>query len=122
MSPFPLNPDAPILIVDDEFFVLLGLQDALEDMGFKTIITAATMQEGLDVLREQRPEFAFLDVNLGREKSLDLARALQSVGVPFAFVTGYDRSVLEGEFMEVAILSKPLHAAVLGTVVAVAET
>lgn len=121
MSAIALPAEAPILIVDDEFLVLWGLQDALEKMGFQTIVTAASARAGREAMMKNDLEFAFLDINLGHEKSFDLARDLKAAGVPFAFVTGYGRSRLNGAFDEVAVLSKPVDPAALAKTVAVID-
>lgn len=113
MSAVALSSEAPILIVDDEFLVLWILQDALEKMGFRSIVTASSAREGREAMNKNGLGFAFLDVNLGSEKSFDLARDLEAAGVPFAFVTGYGREGVEGGFDEVAVLSKPVDLGAL---------
>lgn len=120
MPAHKIPADAPILIVDDEFLVLWSLQDALEQQGFCAIQTAANTRAALGLLNSQTFSFAFLDVNLGQEKSFDVARALQSQGVPFAFVTGYGRSGLDGQFEGAQVLSKPLDPRALRQTIEVA--
>ncbi len=116
-----LSADAPILVVDDEFLVLWNLQEVLERMGFRSILAASSVQAGLKYLNEPQLSFAFLDVNLGSEKSFALAEALQAEGIPFAFVTGYDRSVLEGRFEDVPVLGKPVDIDALSSVISLAD-
>ena len=50
-----------------------------------------------------------LDVRLGSESSLPLARDLASLGVPLLFVTGnVDGEELKQEFPDAQVLSKPV--------------
>lgn len=121
MIPNRLPSDAPILIVDDEYFVLWALQDALAQLGFEKVLTASNTQEGVSKIQEHAVQFAFLDVNLGLEKSFPLAEQLEDENVPYAFITGYDRSVLEGKFEHVPVLSKPLNHRALAETLRVAE-
>ena len=37
-----------------------------------------------------------------------MPRALSKRGIPFAFVTGYDKNAIPGEFAHIACLEKPL--------------
>ena len=47
-------------------------------------------------------------MNLGQGPSFDLARTLSERAVPFAFVTGYDRSTIPEEFASVVRFEKPV--------------
>jgi hypothetical protein len=54
--------------------------------------------------------FALLDVNLGSDNSLPIARSLIASGVPFAFGTGYGEALALPEAMtNTPIVSKPYH-------------
>jgi NtrC-family two-component system response regulator AlgB len=63
----PLN----LLVIDDEGSLRRTLRTALESMGHR-VADAATGTQGLDALRRQRFDLAFLDLRLGRENGLDL--------------------------------------------------
>jgi DNA-binding NtrC family response regulator len=121
MNTHYLPADAPILIIDDEFLVLWSLQDELEQLGFHSIYTASNVDASLAMVNDQEFSFAFLDVNLGDQKSFPIARALEKRGIPFAFVTGYGRAGLEGKFEEAAVIHKPVSRASLDKVVAIAH-
>jgi CheY-like chemotaxis protein len=66
------------------------------------------VREALVVIERQQPEVAILDINLGETTSLPVAGALQRLGVPFIFATGYGEgtSIPEG-FADVPIVRKP---------------
>lgn len=51
---------ALILVVDDEFSVAEVLQSALSDSGHE-VVTAVNGKQGLDRLRERRPDLVLLD-------------------------------------------------------------
>lgn len=121
MDRLNLPPDAAILIIDDEFLVLWALQDELEQLGFNQIRTASNVESSLELVGATEFDFAFLDVNLGDQKSFPIARALEEKGVPFAFVTGYGRAGLEGRYQDATVLPKPVSRGALKEVLAVAE-
>ena len=57
---------------------------------------------------------ALLDVNLGSDNSLPIARSLIAGGVPFAFGTGYGEALALPEAMtNTPIVSKPYHRTAL---------
>lgn len=109
-TPTSLNPDARILLIDDEFLVLWALHDALEDIGFQSIRTAGNVRDALAAIAEESFHFAFLDVNLGTEKSFPIASELELKGVPYAFVTGYGSGGIDEPFRHVRVLTKPVDA------------
>lgn len=117
MMPLRLPSDASILVIDDEFLVLWALQDELERLGFSHIQTASSVGKSLELVESGQFDFAFLDVNLGDQKSFPVAEALEEKSVPFAFVTGYGRAGLEGKFTEAIVLPKPVNRNALTEVV-----
>ncbi|MCL4069453.1 hypothetical protein M3484_23120 [Pseudomonas sp. GX19020] len=116
-----LKRDAPVLLLEDEYLVLLDLKVALEDMGFTDISCSASVSDALKRCAMRLPEFALLDVNLGSEKSFPVAHALYDKGVPFVFVTAYGRAGLEGQYDDIEVLTKPVDAFDIGSVIAMAQ-
>lgn len=121
MSAHPLPADAAILIIDDEFLVLWALQDELERLGFEHIQTASSVAGSLELVEHSHLDFAFLDVNLGDQKSFPVADALDEKGVPYAFVTGYGRAGLDGRFRDATVLAKPVSRRAVQEIVTVAD-
>lgn len=99
-----------ILIVDDEFLVLLSLQHELELLGFSSFELAGTVAEAQTLLRSKTIDLAFLDVNLGSETSYDIADELDALGIPYAFVTGYGHQGIASSYRDKPIAPKPITA------------
>lgn len=103
--------DRAILILDDEVIVALDLAQTVEEAGFAVSGPFHAAAPTLAAIDEASPAAAILDVNLGRNStSREVAQKLQSLKVPFVFLTGYDvagSDVLES-FPEVERVSKPV--------------
>lgn len=98
------------LVVEDNLFIALDAEDMLEALGAGKVIIASSIAEARAVIQGQRLSFALLDVNLGSDNSLPIARSLMTDGVPFAFGTGYGEALGLPEAMSrTPIISKPYH-------------
>ncbi len=102
------RPPKDVLIVEDNFLIALDTQEMLTELGVTSVRTAGTVEEALEMIAAQVPDFCLLDVNLGQEKSFDVAERLFALGVRFAFATGYgERDAFPVHFADAAIVSKP---------------
>ncbi len=83
----PTNQDAKrnfwVLVVEDEFFIAMEIEDALRDAGYSVLGPASSVEEALDLLPGKRPDAAILDFHLGGEKVTPVALRLQALGIPF---------------------------------------
>lgn len=101
-----------ILIVEDDPFIAMDLQDTFEDAGFHVAGPAASVEVGLELIEKEDPDIAMLDYNLGRETSIPIAKKLDSEDVPYAFLSGQvDRVVTSDLSQERRVFSKPFTAA-----------
>lgn len=80
-----------VLIVEDEFLIALDLQLTLELHGWRVLGPVASVREALQLLKEELPSVALLDVNLGHELVTPVAEFLQIHEVPFAVASAYPR-------------------------------
>ncbi|WP_210526690.1 response regulator [Rubellimicrobium arenae] len=88
--PEPLDGEARlILVVEDEFLIAMELEAVLEESGFRVLGPAATVQAALQLLDQQRPHAAVLDMNLRNETVVPVARVLRRMAVPFAIASAY---------------------------------
>lgn len=101
---------ARVLVLEDDYYLAMDLQDALEAAGNMVIGPFADPAEARVALGAERPDCALVDLNLGRGISFELPRELMRLAIPFAFVTGYDRTAIPEEFAETMRVEKPIAA------------
>ncbi|KQY97711.1 hypothetical protein ASD45_16935 [Pseudolabrys sp. Root1462] len=102
-----------VLVVEDEMLVAWLLEDMLVDLGCVVIGPAAKVNHALMMIQANAIDIAVLDVNLNGETSYPIADALAARGVPFAFVTGYDKDRMPDGYRAFSVLQKPFHRAEL---------
>ena len=97
-----------VLVVEDDPIIALDFEDTIRRFGVRTVRTAGSVTRALQLIEERVPDFALLDVGLGHEKSFAIAERLEALGIPFAFVTGYDGgAALTDAFAQRPRLPKP---------------
>ena len=99
-----------VLIVEDEYYVADDLRALLVDAGIEVLGPVPTADRARAVIESGDPDAVLLDVNLRGDMAYDLADELHAGQVPFAFVTGYDRSMLPIRFAGSPAMVKPLEA------------
>ena len=103
-----------VLIVEDETIVSFLIEDMLAELGCGTVLHAASVTEGLNVLERELPDVAVLDVNLGGENVFPLAEKLLAARVPFVFATGYGSAGMPDPWARRVVLQKPFQIEALG--------
>jgi DNA-binding response OmpR family regulator len=108
-----------VLVVEDEFLILLDIQNTLEAAGAKSVITASRVQDALNAISDSEKigakfDAALLDLKLDHESSAPIAERLAAAGVPFIFLTGAPTDVeLAKQFGSAPIVGKPFDAETL---------
>ena len=98
------------LLVEDNLFIAIDAEDLLRSLGAESVVVANSVADALAVLATQTFSFALLDVSLGPENSLPVARYVKAHAIPFAFGTGYGEDLTMGEALaDVPIITKPYH-------------
>ena len=95
-----------VLMVEDEMFIAMVLEDLLSDAGYQ-VHGVSSLAEGLKVSQSEAFDAAILDVNLGRDLVFPLADQLREQGVPFVFASGYGKEEIPQDFREYDTLLKP---------------
>ena len=98
-----------ILIVEDEAFIALTLEDMLEELGFAVAGTVSHVAEAIEAIGREAIDGALLDVNLGTQKIDPVADLLAERGCPFIFTTGYGRSGIPATHADRPVLQKPFR-------------
>lgn len=79
-----------VLIVEDEFFISLDLQDQVEDLGHRVTGVARDVESCKSAAREERPDIALMDLRLaGGTSGIDASRWLyETLNVRCIFISG----------------------------------
>ncbi|WP_448207180.1 response regulator [Azospirillum sp. sgz302134] len=96
-----------LLIVDDDELAAVTLRDVALEFGFREAEIARGAQEALDRLDSLRPDAMTLDINLHGRKSYEVAARAVRLGIPFVFLSGYDRNDIPLEYLKIPVLEKP---------------
>jgi DNA-binding response OmpR family regulator len=78
-----------VLVVEDDFIVAHDMQMMIEEQGARVLGPATSLAEALELVANEPPTMAVLDVNLGGELVFPLISELQTRKVPFVFATAY---------------------------------
>jgi AmiR/NasT family two-component response regulator len=86
-----------VLIVEDDLLVALGLRSDLEKSGHEVVAQASAAAEAMTLYRTHQPDFVLLDIRLGPEDGIDLAKALlKERRCPMLILSAYsDRQLVE---------------------------
>lgn len=98
-----------ILIIEDEFLVGWALKLVLALAGHRTVGPAISADEALQLAREERPELAFVDINIsGDGDGVDVARLLTSeYGTTCIFLTAQLERARAAKDVAVGVVTKP---------------
>lgn len=97
-----------ILIVEDEFVTGELLRSCVEREAGIPIGPAASGQSAMDLMSREQPHAALLDVSLVDGSSVQVARQLETRGVPYAVLTGHAADSLPIELQAAPYLGKPI--------------
>lgn len=107
ISPIDALRGRKILIVEDEPFIALTLEDMLTDLGCIIAGSVSQVADALALIREGGIDAAVLDVNLGSQKIDPVADELAGKSCPFIFTTGYGRAGVPPSHNRRGIVAKP---------------
>ena len=102
-----------LLVVEDELLVGMLVKSMLDDLGAAVVGPCGRLADGLAAAKVERFDGAILDLNLAGEAADPLADLLLARGVPFVFITGYQRDSLDRRYANVPVLQKPIDSAAL---------
>jgi DNA-binding response OmpR family regulator len=105
-----------VLVVEDESLLAETLCDLLQDAGCEPVGPAATVAAALLLIDQGSIDVALLDVLLKREMSFPVAQALRQRGIPWLFLTSYQRQ-LPDDLGEPLLVEKPFSPTALVEIV-----
>lgn len=96
-----------VLIIEDEIFVYLLLQDMLTEMGCVVVGMANRREKAVKMISEAEFDVAIVDLNLSGESSYPAADMLIARNIPFVFATGYGVQGLAPAYRHIRVIQKP---------------
>jgi len=109
-----------VLIIEDEPFIALDLQNLVEEHGHRVSGVARTHREAVDTVRRERPGLILADIQLadGSSGLEAVNQILDLLSVPVIFITAYPERFLTGTPPEPAFLiTKPFKSESLKAVI-----
>ena len=98
-----------ILIVEDDPFIALALEETLREHGLLIAGVARKLKQALNLIDSETIDLALLDVNIGEDKIDPVADILAARNCPFVFTTGYGRAGLPETHASRLIVEKPFY-------------
>jgi CheY-like chemotaxis protein len=106
-----------ILVVEDSGLVARAIEMMLVDLGYRVVGPAPTSSAALDLLTEQTPRAALLDLYLEESTSHAVATALMERQIPFALLTG-SLGPAPDPLGDAPVLTKPIDRQLLAETLA----
>jgi DNA-binding response OmpR family regulator len=102
------------MIVEDQALIGMSLEASLEEAGFQVAGVFMSNAQALQWLEGDAPDIAVLDIMIKDGTSLEIARALKRLGVPFAIYSGLPpKADCPPELQNVPWLEKPASREIL---------
>ena len=98
---------ARILIVEDEPFLALALEETLIDAGFAIAGVTGRIDKALAVIDSGGCDSAILDANLAGISATPVAAALTARGLPFIVMSGYSANQQPEALRAAPLVQKP---------------
>lgn len=109
-----------VLVIEDEPFIALDLQNLVEEQGHRVSNVARTHREAVEAVKRERPGLILADIQLadGSSGLEAVNQILESFSVPVIFITAYPERFLTGTPPEPAFLiTKPFKTESLKAVI-----
>ena len=97
-----------VLILEDDFYQAMDVRASLQQAGAEVVACRATVPDLDEIMKRSSFDIALLDINLGGTQSFDFARALDAIGIPCVFLTGYDATIVPADLRHAKFISKPV--------------
>jgi DNA-binding response OmpR family regulator len=99
-----------VLVVEDEQLIAHSIADILTDGGYEIAGIAASADQVIRLLGQERCDLAVVDANLAGSSSVPVATALVSRAIPYVVVSGYARRELQLPLLNAPFVPKPINA------------
>lgn len=113
-----------IVIAEDEYLILMGMKNNLEDLGYEVVGEVTNGKELVQIVLEKNPDLIIADINLPVMDGLEALRNIsQTKFVPSIIVSGYDDEELISKAKDIGVLGyliKPIDESDLKAAIEIA--
>jgi CheY-like chemotaxis protein len=97
-----------ILLVEDDYFIVMQMVQDLEKSGAQVIGPVPSVEKALDRIEKLSGiSGAILDIYVQGELVFPVAEELRKRQISFVFASGYDAAIIPHKFADVALIQKP---------------
>jgi CheY-like chemotaxis protein len=96
-----------IFLVEDEVLIRMMVKDMIESLGHLVTSEAGYLPEALNLANTATFDLAILDVDLGPDNSVPVAKTIAARGLPFIVATAHEDKTVNELFGFCAIVRKP---------------
>jgi DNA-binding response OmpR family regulator len=107
-----MTPVRTVMLVEDEMYLAMMLQDVLEDAGY-TVLFASRVEQALALAASAAIDAAILDINVDGSEVFPVAETLLARDIPFMFASGYGDQRLPAAHTSTPTLQKPYRPAMV---------
>ena len=98
-----------VLIVEDEYFIAVDLKQMLKQNVARPVKMSGSIEDAMLQIKADGFEFALLDINIRGDMNFVVADMFRRKEVPFAFVSGFDRTSIPARFAKIPNWGKPYN-------------
>lgn len=110
LGAYPNLAGCCVLVAEDEYLIAREISNALREHGADILGPCPDMDMAFRMLDDpERIDGAIVDLNLRGQLAIDLAEALQDLGIGLVIATGYDPSILPAGLRKVPRCTKPFN-------------
>src|SRR5262249_19810249 len=106
-----------VLVVEDQTLLGIYIGDLLADLGCEAVGPFCSVATSVPTALKEPFDAALLDVYLADESVQPIAEILERRGIPYAFVTSYNRDHLPAAMQARPFLNKPFTDGEIGALV-----
>jgi CheY-like chemotaxis protein len=99
-----------ILVVDDDWLIAEDLKFHLEQLGARVLGPACNNAQALELIARERPDFAYVDCQLGSRTCEATLDECDRRGIPVVIATAYNAAELPDYLAGRQVLGKPFEA------------
>lgn len=101
------RPFDSVLVIEDNGLVALMIEDLLRERGASRLLAARDPRTALELAKNERLDFAILDIAIWGDLSYDIADTLAARGIPFLFCTGFTGDDIASRHRNRPVVFKP---------------